>query len=85
MKVMTSCSLRPASRAKKPPMAWMPSCEFPAIRMTASEIFETCGLPPDVGAVIVDSLMKFDSLKFVRSPAPALQFGEGAKPISVSH
>jgi len=29
--------------------------------------------------------MKFDSLKFVGSPAPALEFGESAKPISVSH
>ena len=38
MNVMTSCSLRPASRARKPPMAWMPSCELPAMRMTASEM-----------------------------------------------
>jgi len=29
MKVMTSCSLRPARRARKPPMAWIPSCELP--------------------------------------------------------
>ena len=26
----------PASRARNPPMAWMPSCELPAMRMTAS-------------------------------------------------
>ena len=36
MKVMTSCSLRPASRARKAPTAWMPSCELPAMRITAS-------------------------------------------------
>src|SRR5258707_10454161 len=41
MNVMTSCSLRPASRARKPPMAWMPSCELPAMRMMASVIFAT--------------------------------------------
>src|SRR6185295_14349292 len=60
MKVMTSCSLRPASRARKPPMAWIPSWELPAIRMTASETFATFG-PPGV-AVSVDSLMKIDRL-----------------------
>ena len=43
MKVMTSCSLRPASRAKKPPIAWMPSCELPAMRITASLTVETLG------------------------------------------
>src|ERR1044071_2780492 len=58
MNVMTSCSLRPASRARKPPMAWMPSCELPAMRMTASEIFDTLGVPPDGCAVNVASLMK---------------------------
>src|SRR5690242_13360726 len=58
MKVMTSCSLRPASRARKPPMAWMPSCELPAMRMTASETLETLGVPPDGCAVNVASLMK---------------------------
>src|ERR1044071_3010419 len=36
MKVMTSCSLRPASRARNPPMACIPSCELPAIRITVS-------------------------------------------------
>src|SRR5579885_687735 len=45
MNVMTSCSLRPASRARKPPMAWMPSWELPAMRMTASLILETFGAP----------------------------------------
>ena len=58
MNVMTSCSLRPASRARKPPMAWMPSCELPAMRMTASETFEMGELPPEVVAVKVDSLME---------------------------
>src|SRR6516162_4308641 len=57
MKVMTSCSLRPASRARKPPMAWMPSCELPAMRMTASPIDATLGAPCDDASVIV-SLMK---------------------------
>src|SRR5579884_1218 len=60
---MTSCSLRPANRARKPPMAWMPSCELPAIRMTVSEIVETLGVPPAGWAVIVESLMK-DSFNF---------------------
>src|SRR5437764_6277920 len=58
MKVMTSCSLRPASRARKPPMAWMPSCELPAMRMIASETFDTLGAWPDGWAVNVASLMK---------------------------
>src|SRR5271154_1188397 len=57
MSVMTSCSLRPARRAKKPPMAWMPSCELPARRMTVSVIFETFGAPPVDGAATVESLM----------------------------
>src|ERR1051326_1487987 len=43
MNVMTSCSLRPASRARNPPIAWIPSWEFPAMRITASEILETFG------------------------------------------
>ena len=56
MNVMTSCSLRPASRARKPPMAWMPSCELPAMRITASLIFDTFGAPPG-GTVVIESLM----------------------------
>ena len=59
MKVMTSCSLRPARRARKPPMAWMPSCELPAKRMTASDTFDTFGVPPSTGGVIVDSLILY--------------------------
>jgi hypothetical protein len=59
MNVMTSCSLRPASRARKPPMTWMPSCELPAMRMTASLILETFGVPPDKDAVAFVSLMDF--------------------------
>jgi len=58
MNVMTSCSLRPASRARKPPMAWMPSWELPAMRITASETLETLGVPPADPAVNVVSLMK---------------------------
>src|SRR5689334_12177734 len=58
MNVMTSCSLRPARRARKPPIAWMPSCELPAMRMMASEILEIFGDPPAVPAVSVESLMK---------------------------
>src|SRR5512138_2633199 len=50
MKLMTSCSLRPASRARNPPMAWMPSCELPAIRITASLTVEILGLPLDWAA-----------------------------------
>src|ERR1043166_8842214 len=57
MNVMTSCSLRPARRARKPPMAWMPSCEFPAMRMTASETLETFGAPSGFAVVKVASLM----------------------------
>ena len=57
MNVMTSCSLRPASRARNPPMAWMPSCELPAMRITASLIFETFGAPPGDDAVVIVSLM----------------------------
>jgi hypothetical protein len=58
MNVMTSCSLRPAKRARNPPMAWMPSWEFPAIRITASLIRETLGVPPDDWAAKLVSLMK---------------------------
>src|SRR5438874_2414222 len=36
---MTSWSLRPARRARKAPAVWIPSCEFPARRITASWIF----------------------------------------------
>src|SRR4051812_17822231 len=36
---MTSWSLRPARRARKAPALWMPSCELPASRITASLIF----------------------------------------------
>src|SRR5690349_19379958 len=72
MNVMTSCSLRPASRAKNPPMAWMPSCEFPAMRMTASETLEIFGEePPAVGAVDVWSLMKMVSASNSSEPCKA--------------
>src|SRR6187397_1606565 len=61
MNVITSCSLRPASRARKPPIAWMPSCELPAMRMTASEILEIFG-PEPVGAASAESLMMYYKL-----------------------
>src|ERR1039457_6541941 len=57
MNVMTSCSLRPARRARKPPMAWMPSWELPAKRITASEIFVTLRAAADTPAVDAESLM----------------------------
>src|ERR1700688_5135348 len=72
MNVMPSCSLRPARRARKPPMAWMPSCELPAMRMTASLIFCNFGAPPDGGTVVIVSLMEPQVLKFT-----ALQSGLG--------
>src|ERR1041385_8332289 len=74
MNVMTSCSLRPANRARKPPMAWMPSCELPAIRMIASEMRDILGEPPDGGAVNVDSLMDKSFL---------INFSDGATPFKV--
>jgi hypothetical protein len=40
-------------------MTWMPSCELPAMRMTASLILETFGVPPDKDAVAIVSLMDF--------------------------
>src|SRR5476651_2457280 len=58
MNVMTSCSLRPARRARKPPMAWMPSCELPAMRMTASGISETCE-PLEAATGSPESLISF--------------------------
>src|SRR6516225_3394596 len=58
MNVMTSCSLRPASRARKPPMAWMPSCELPAMRMTTSLMEETFFAPSDEAAPVIVSLME---------------------------
>src|SRR5580692_11080650 len=66
MNVMTSCSLRPASRARKPPMAWMPSCELPAMRMTASLILEIFGAPFDDGASAIISLMELQKLNLLR-------------------
>src|SRR5208337_816142 len=62
IKVMTSCSLRPARRARKPPMAWMPSWEFPAKRITASEIFFGIGLPSATAVVEVASLIALAQL-----------------------
>src|SRR5471032_1839556 len=58
MNVMTSCSLRPARRARKPPMAWMPSCELPAMRITASLMDETFCAAPDDGALVVALLIR---------------------------
>ena len=39
-------------------MAWIPSWDLPAMRMMASEIFETFGAPPALGAATDESLMK---------------------------
>jgi hypothetical protein len=36
----------------------MPSCELPAMRMIASEIFEVLGDPPAVGRVRLGSLIE---------------------------
>ena len=36
----------------------MPSCELPAMRMTASDTLEILGVPPVDGAAVVVSLMK---------------------------
>src|SRR5579863_2546765 len=58
MNVMTSCSLRPASRARKPPIAWIPSCELPAMRMTASLIRDTLDAPSDDDAPAAILLIK---------------------------
>src|SRR5664279_3446373 len=71
MNVMTSCSLRPAIRARNPPMAWMPSCELPAMRMTASLIFCNFGAPPDGGTVVIVSLMELQGLKVDRAAKEA--------------
>jgi hypothetical protein len=57
MNVMTSCSLLPASRARNPPIDCIPSCEFPAIRMTASEILEIFRPPPDEPVTKLASLI----------------------------
>src|ERR1035437_10514655 len=58
MNVMTSCSLRPARRARNPPMAWMPSCELPAMRITTSLMAETFWATPDDGTLSIVSLME---------------------------
>src|SRR5580658_3588716 len=72
MKVMTSCSLRPARRARKPPMAWMPSCELPAKRMTASDTLDTWGALPAAVGVNMDSLIGFSHVKLLESHDKAL-------------
>src|SRR5207249_4007057 len=72
MKVMTSCSLRPARRARNPPMAWMPSWELPARRITASEIFEIFGAPSPCAGAMLASLMTVGHNKFgTKSPRKA--------------
>jgi len=39
-------------------MAWMPSCELPAMRMTASEMWDISGVPPVcAGVAVVASLI----------------------------
>src|ERR1700730_5658257 len=50
---MTSWSLRPARRASIAPAVWMPSCELPARRMTASRMF--CGRRSALPTVGVDA------------------------------
>lgn len=56
--VMTSRSLRPAKRARNPPMDWMPSWELPAMRMVASEILEGWELLPLLASETVVSLIE---------------------------
>jgi len=47
---------------QEPPIAWMPSCELPAIRITASGMREVGTAPPVREAVTDGSLMKFETL-----------------------
>jgi hypothetical protein len=56
--VMTSCSLRPARRARKPPMDWIPSWELPAMRMTASEMRDDWEPLPVSSPVAADWLIE---------------------------
>jgi len=56
--VMTSRSLRPARRARNPPMDWMPSCELPARRIVTSEIEEGWELLPLLASETVVSLIE---------------------------
>src|SRR5688572_654850 len=71
MKVMTSCSLRPASRARNPPIAWMPSCELPASRMIASEILEVFLAESGCGGATIDaSLIKSPAFFYKKRAAP---------------
>jgi hypothetical protein len=55
---MTSRSLRPAKRARNPPMDWMPSWELPAMRMVASEILEAWKSIPVLASETVVSLIE---------------------------
>src|SRR4030095_11248918 len=86
MKVMTSCSLRPARRARKPPMAWMPSCELPAMRMTASLILVSFGAPvfPE-GVRVVASLIGLLLDKLFSWPASRLDDEASGHPDAESH
>src|SRR6267154_1632636 len=60
---MTSLAVRPANRARKPPMAWIPSCEFPANRITASWILRAPGGRWPPGAA--EESATFSSIIFV--------------------
>src|SRR5262245_27878370 len=57
MKVMTSCSLRPARRARNRPIDWMASCELVAMRIMASRMFDILGGLPFVSTAVLASLM----------------------------
>src|ERR1700758_5699438 len=59
---MTSWALRPARRARNAPMVWIPSCELPAKRMTASRICSgrRSARPADVG--VADSGKTWEEL-----------------------
>src|SRR3954470_9088165 len=75
MNVMTSCSLRPARRARKPPIAWIPACAFPAIRITASETLETLGPPSGAAvkvALLIDTTPVSGHNSAELSPSPAI-------------
>src|ERR1700722_1763220 len=73
---MTSWSLRPASRASNAPADWMPSCEFPARRMTASLMF--CGRRSALPATGIDEEANSGRAEGVLTNKPSCKYQDSA-------
>jgi hypothetical protein len=68
-------------------MTWMPSCELPAMRMTASLILETFGVPPDNASVAFVLLMnlKVNNFRGAKQTSTEDESARRHCPTKVSH